>query len=38
VIQIRTRTLVIAVIAFISVPILWMVVVGPLVLILLQPR
>jgi len=37
VIQIRTRTLVLVVIGVVAVPILWTVVLGPLVLLLLRP-
>jgi len=38
VVKIRTRTLVLAVVALVTIPILWMVVVGPVLLILLSPR
>ena len=38
VIRIRTRTLVLALVAFVTVPILWIVVVGPMILIRLTPH
>jgi type II secretory pathway component PulM len=38
VIRIRTRTLVLAVVAFVTLAVLWVVVVGPLILNVLKPH